>query len=96
MGLNLKDIGKKLATNPFLNPLGAMANQNKTQKELDALKASQSNQYAPDFSQYVPSATPQETATSTQLPTWAIITISLAGVGAVVGIGVLIYKAVKK
>ncbi len=98
MPLNLKDIGKNIATNPFINPLGSLINKQKTQKELDALKAAQANQgntnYQPGTTDnYAPEATP---STSVKWPTWAVVSV---GVGGVVVLAVtvgLIIKAVKK
>lgn len=95
--MTLKDIGKKIATNPFFNPIGAMANQNKTQKELDAIKAAnaaQANAPLPNFTSNT--APPAASTTSNEVPTWAIVTISLVGVGAVVGLTYLIVKAIQK
>lgn len=96
MPINLKDIGKSLVTNPFLNPLGALANQQKTKKELEAIKNAQANQGSPDYSQYVPGGDPSNTPPpSKPWPTWAVITISLAGVTTLAVIIGLTIRAIK-
>lgn len=95
----------------YLNPLTVFATPVLLYKNLNTLQKQQAAKKAAEMGVPVDSLTYEATpdgrisvagsasdapASAKKLPTWAIISISLAGVAAVVGIGVLIYKVVKK
>lgn len=98
MGLSLKDIGKSIASSPFINPIGYIATQNKNQKELAALKDQVNNQgsnYQPqNLSTDAPAASTDPM--SVKWPTWAVVSVGV-GSAIVLAVGVgLIVKAIRK
>ena len=96
-------------TNPliYLNPVTALASPVLLYKNLSTLQKQQAAKKAAEMGVPAESLTYQErngaieiangsNSQSTQLPAWAIVTISLAGVSALVGLGFLIKKLVTK